>query len=308
MNLKELKSHLRDIIVPVTTPFKEDYSIDFDALRVLMEFYLKNNIRCFIAAGTTAQCYALNKDEHRNIVRLIVNMCSDYNDTFVLAGCSHASTAGSNRLADICQEEKADALLLTPPICRPDSDMCIIHYLDVSKNHDIPMIIYHDKEMPEDIHLWEKFASEPNILGVKFATWNLYLAKQLIYKYRDRLIIYGGGTMLMYLSLAQHGSPGYVASYASFIPEIEHYFVELVNKNRFKDAARIAELEFEMFDLLGNKNWFSLLNALINASGLPGMYVRKPLSNWEESDLPRIKKFIININKKYKEIRSSLQS
>jgi 4-hydroxy-tetrahydrodipicolinate synthase len=306
MKLEELKSRLKGIIIPVTTPFDENGNVDINALENLMEFYLKNNIKCFIAAGSTGQCYVLSEEEHRMVVRTIVNMCSDYDDTFVLAGCSHTSTATSNRIADICQEEGADSLLLTPPYYRTHGDMCVVHYLDVAKSHDIPLIIYHDQIMPEDINLWDEFVMEPNILGVKFATWNLYLAREIIYKYRNRLAVYGGGSMLLYLPLALHGSLGYVASYASFMPEIENDFIDLVDKGRIKDAARIAELEFDLFNFLGTRNWFSLIVALINASGLPGMHVRKPLSDWEESDIPRVKDFIKNIKSKYKEIKKEL--
>jgi len=307
MNLVELRSSLKGVIIPVTTPFKENSEIDHDALKKLMEFYLKNNIRCFIAAGSTGQCSALNKDEHRRIVRTIVDMCSEHEDTFVLASCSHTSTAVSNELADINQEEGADALLLTPTYYRTHGDMCVVHFKDVGKNHDIPLIIYHDQIMPEDISLWDKFVTEPNILGVKFATSNLYLARELIYKYRDRLAIYGGGSMLLYLPMALHGSTGYVGGYANFMPEIENDFMQLVNEGRFEDAARIAELEFDLFDnLSGGKNWFNLIVALINASGLPGGHCRKPLPDWEKSDMQRLKEFITNIEIKYSKIKKQL--
>jgi len=306
MNLIELRSRLKGVIVPVTTPFKENSEVDFDALKK-WNFILKNNMMCFISAGSKWQCYALNKDEHRRIVGAIVDICSDYEDTFVLAACSHTSTAVSNKLADICQEEGADALLLTPPYYRTHSDMCVVHFTDVGKNHDIPLIIYHDQIMPENILLWDKFVVEPNILGVKFATSNLYLARELIYKYRDRLAIYGGGSMLLYLPMALHGSTGYVGGYANFMPEIENDFMQLVNEGRFEDAARIAELEYDLFsNLSGDKDWFSLIVALINASGLPGGHCRKPLSDWEKSDMPRIKEFIKSIKIKHSKLRKQL--
>jgi len=77
MNLVELRSSLKGVIIPVTTPFKENSEVDYDALKKLMEFYLKNNIRCFIAAGSTGQCSALEKNEHRRIIMTIVDMCSE---------------------------------------------------------------------------------------------------------------------------------------------------------------------------------------------------------------------------------------
>jgi 4-hydroxy-tetrahydrodipicolinate synthase len=228
MDLCILRERLKGIIVPVTTPFNEKFEIDYDALETLMKFYLDNGLKCFIAAGSTGECYVLTAEEHEKVVKTIVNTCKKYKDTFVLGACSHTSTAMSNKLADICQDAGVDGLLLTPPYYLNHSDMCPVHYRSVAKNHDIPLIIYHNKAMPEDMSLWEEFVKEPNILGVKFATHNIYMARQLISKYRDRLVIYGGGSMLQYLPMALHGSPGYVGGFCNFMPQIELDSIKLL--------------------------------------------------------------------------------
>jgi dihydrodipicolinate synthase/N-acetylneuraminate lyase len=128
------------------------------------------------------------------------------------------------------------------------------------------------------------------------------MARQLISKYRDRLVIYGGGSMLQYLPMALHGSPGYVGGFCNFMPQIELDFMKLMDEGHIKEAARLAELEFDLFDLLGSGNWFNFLVALINASGLPGGHCRPPLPDWPSGDVEKFKRFLCEMEFKYDEI------
>ena len=306
MNVDDLKKKLKGTIIPVTTPFTASYAVDYDALEQLMRFYLENGLRRFIAAGSTGQCYVLDEEEHRNVVGTIVKACKEYDDSFVLGACSHTATAVSNRLADICQDEGADALLMTPPYYRTHKDMCIVHYKDVAKNHELPFIIYHDDIMPEDIAMWDEIVKEPKILGVKFATGNIAFARQIIVRYRDRLAVFGGGSMMQFLPMCLHGSTGYVSSFASFMPKIEQDFQKFIDAKDYCSAARIAELEFDLFELMGDRSWFSFLVGLINACGLPGKHCRPPLPDCKQEDYPVFEKFIADIEVKHLKILNEL--
>ena len=308
LSVNELGEKLTGTIIPVTTPFKKTLEVDYEALRSLMRFYLDNGLRCFIAAGSTGQCYVLSEEEHGMIVRTIVQECKEYEDSFVLGACAHTSTAVSNRLADICQSEGVDALLMTAPYYRTHRDMCIIHYKDVAKKHDIPLVIYHDEVMPEDIEMWDDIVEEPNILGVKFATGNIDFGRKIITRYRGRLAVFGGGSMMQFMPFALHGATGYVSSYASFMPQIEKDFLAFMQKGEFKKAARVAELEYDLFDVMGKRSWFSYVVGLINACGLPGGYCRPPLPDCKEEDYPLFKKFIAETKAKHAKLMEELKA
>lgn len=308
LSVNELGEKLTGTIIPVTTPFKKTLEVDYEALRSLMRFYLDNGLRCFIAAGSTGQCYVLSEEEHRMIVRTIVEECKEYENSFVLGACAHTSTAVSNRLADICQNEGVDALLMTAPYYRTHRDMCIIHYKDVAKKHYIPLVIYHDEVMPEDIEMWDEIVKEPNILGVKFATGNIDFGRKIITRYRGRLAVFGGGSMMQFMPFALHGATGYVSSYASFMPQIEKDFLAFMQKGEFEKAARVAELEYELFAVMGKRSWFSYVVGLINACGLPGGYCRPPLPDCKQEDYPLFKKFIAETKERHAKLMEELEA
>ena len=114
--LEEAKARLRGPVVPMTTPIKADGAVDYDGLSKLTRFYVEGGIKVLIAVGTTGYCYALTEEEHRRAVETIVQAADGR--AFVIAGVSHSGTMMSNRLADICENAGADALLMTPPITK----------------------------------------------------------------------------------------------------------------------------------------------------------------------------------------------
>ena len=58
--------------VALITPFKEDGSIDFDALPRLVDYQLENGTDYIVALGTTAETPTLFRQEKNEVVRCIV--------------------------------------------------------------------------------------------------------------------------------------------------------------------------------------------------------------------------------------------
>ena len=58
---------LRGMGVALVTPFKSDKSIDYDALRVLIEYLIGNDCDYLVVLGTTAETPTLSKDERQDI-------------------------------------------------------------------------------------------------------------------------------------------------------------------------------------------------------------------------------------------------
>ena len=57
--------------VALVTPFKEDFSIDFDALENLVEDQISNGMDYLVALGTTAETPTLSVDEQKEVVKCI---------------------------------------------------------------------------------------------------------------------------------------------------------------------------------------------------------------------------------------------
>lgn len=66
------KVNFRGLGVALITPFKEEGSVDFEALSRLLDFQLANGTDYIVALGTTAETPTLSGKEKVEIVRFIV--------------------------------------------------------------------------------------------------------------------------------------------------------------------------------------------------------------------------------------------
>ena len=58
--------------VALITPFKEDLSVDFEALVQLVNFNIDNGINYLVINGTTAESATISKEEKLRIIALII--------------------------------------------------------------------------------------------------------------------------------------------------------------------------------------------------------------------------------------------
>jgi 4-hydroxy-tetrahydrodipicolinate synthase len=73
------------------TPFKEDFSIDFDGLRKNISFQINQGIKGVLAVGTTGESPTLSTNEHNEVIAKARTLAADGCD--ILAGTGSNSTA-----------------------------------------------------------------------------------------------------------------------------------------------------------------------------------------------------------------------
>ena len=64
--------NLQGLGIALITPFKEDESIDFDALQKTIEYQVQNGVDYIVVLGTTAETPALTEDEKSEITKVAV--------------------------------------------------------------------------------------------------------------------------------------------------------------------------------------------------------------------------------------------
>ncbi len=290
------KKSLKGPIVPLTTPIREDDSVDYDGLVKLVNFYIENGIKTFIAVGTTGYCYALRPDEHEKAVKTTVQTAAGR--AYTIAGVSHSGTAMANDLADRCEKVGADALLMVPPYYHQTRSFegCFQHYKVVSENHSLPMIIYNMPYSNFKVDFFRKCAEVENILCVKEASGNYNFARDLLIELGNRYIVLGGGSMQYYLWLWMWGSPAYVTSIANLVPQVETQFYHHLEENNLPAATRVvADLENPFIRLMTEYGWHESLHAALKLFGLPATKLRLPLVEPPPEHIKKIKNELVKL-------------
>ncbi|WP_148253482.1 4-hydroxy-tetrahydrodipicolinate synthase [Aidingimonas lacisalsi] len=206
-------------IVALATPMKADGSIDWEALRRLVDFHLDNGTDGIAAAGTTGEPTTMSFAEHFDVIRTVVE---EVNGRIpVIAGTGANATSEAVELARYAKEVGADyCLSVCPYYNKPTQEGLYQHFKAVAEGADMPVILYNvPGRTCSDLYNETVFrlAELNNIVGLKDATGNLERAEELV----DRLkgsdfMLYSGddATACDFMLMGGHGDISVTANVA----------------------------------------------------------------------------------------------
>ena len=212
-------------IVALVTPMHEDGSVDYAALRKLIDWHVAEGTDCIGVVGTTGESPTVNVEEHCEIIRVAVEQAAKR--VPILAGCGANSTAEAIELAKFAQKVGADCQLqVVPYYNKPTQEGQYLHFKAIAEatGGDLPIMLYNvpgrsGADMLHDTVL--RLAQVPGIFGIKEATGNLERAQWLIKETPAEFSVYSGddptaiGLMLM-------GGQGNVSVSANIAPRQMH--------------------------------------------------------------------------------------
>jgi 4-hydroxy-tetrahydrodipicolinate synthase len=200
----------------LVTPFQNG-AIDFDTLEELIEFQLENGIDAIVPVGTTGECPTLSHEEHKEVIRRVVDVVSG--QVPVIAGAGSNSTAEAIELTAYAKRAGADATLQVGPYYnKPTQEGFYQHFKAIAEEVDLPIILYNIPGRcaagmtPETI---ARLAEIENIVAIKEATGNLDQASEIAMRC-DLTIISGDDSLT--LPLASVGGKGVISVVANIVP------------------------------------------------------------------------------------------
>ncbi len=181
-------------LVALATPMFADGALDWDALKKLVDFHVKQGTHGIVAVGTTGESPTLDMDEHIEVIRRTVEYAAGRLP--VIAGTGANSTSEALELTEGAKRVGADAaLLVTPYYNKPTQEGLYLHYRKIAESVDLPQILYNVPgrtacDMSNDTVV--RLAEVPNIIGIKDATGNLERGRDLIQRVGDKIAVYSG--------------------------------------------------------------------------------------------------------------------
>ena len=161
-------------IPALITPFN-NYAVDCDAYKALIERQLQSGSSALVPVGTTGESATLSHEEHRQVVNMCIETAAGR--VPVIAGCGSNSTAEAIGLVEYAKSAGADAALVVCPYYnRPDQEGLEAHFTAINNAVELPVILYNvpgrtvSDLLPETVG---RLAKLPNIIGIKDATGDL---------------------------------------------------------------------------------------------------------------------------------------
>jgi 4-hydroxy-tetrahydrodipicolinate synthase len=129
------------IYTPVITPYRDDYSIDYERLGEVVDFLIDAGVHGIISAGTTGEYYAQSMAERFELMKFIQQRIKGR--TSYIVGTGALRTEESIEYAQAAVEVGADALLVaTPPYSLPTERENALHALAIDRVANLPIILY----------------------------------------------------------------------------------------------------------------------------------------------------------------------
>ena len=128
-------------IVALVTPMHDDGSIDYDALRRLIDWHIAEGTQCIGVVGTTGESPTVTVEEHCEVIRVAVEHARGR--VPVMAGTGANSTAEAIELSRFALKVGADCTLsVVPYYNKPSQEGIYRHFRAIAEAVDIPMVLY----------------------------------------------------------------------------------------------------------------------------------------------------------------------
>jgi 4-hydroxy-tetrahydrodipicolinate synthase len=273
--------------VALITPFKDDFTIDIEALRRIVNFSIDGGIEYLVVLGTTAENATLSDEEKELVITAIIEVNAG-RLPLVLG-------VGGNNTSSIVEELHtrdlsafAAILSVSPYYNKPSQEGIYQHFKAVSEASPIPVILYNvpgrtsSNMLPSTvIRLANDFK---NIVAIKEAAGDLVQAMQLLKnKPKDFLVISGDDMIALPVVLA--GGAGVISVIGQGFPKEFSEMIRLGLNRKVDDAFKLHFLLMDCIDMIfeqgnpaGIKEVFSILDITENVVRLPLVSVDESLS------------------------------
>lgn len=234
-------------IVALVTPMHEDGSVDYAALRRLIDWHIAEGTDCIGVVGTTGESPTVSMQENCEIIRIAVQHAAGR--VPVMAGTGANSTAEAIELTRYAKEVGADChLSVVPYYNRPSQEGIYRHFRAVAEAVDLPLVLYNVPGRTVADMLPEttlRLAQVPGVVGIKDATGDLARAADLLRRLPPHFAVYSGNDDSA-LALVLLGGHGVISVTANVAPRL---MSEMVKAALAGDLARARQINNQLLPL-----------------------------------------------------------
>lgn len=282
--------HLQGSIVAMVTPFREDGSVNFDALTKLLERQIAAGTDGILTLGTTGEYSTMTHEEDAAVVEHTIRVVDGR--VPVIVGSGSNCTATQIEKSVQYQDMGADALLLIAPYYnKANPEGMYRHFAETADRVRIPCILYNVPgrtgcSIP--VPVVERLAKHPNIAGIKEASGDMSYAVKIARCVGPDFALYSGNDDITVPILSVGGS-GVISVYANVMPAMCH---QIVADYLAGDRAKALENHLRYLQLMNDL--FLEVNpipvkAALNLMGLEAGPMRLPLCGMSREHTERLR-------------------
>lgn len=278
--------HFEGIYTPVITPFKSDYSIDYDAYSIHVQYLLESGVHGLMIGGTTGEYYVESHEERVELLKIARQICGD--KLQIIFGTGSVDPKSSIKLAEDAAKYKADVVLLaTPPYSLPTQRELAEHALTIDRAANLPAMLYNYPDrmgVNMESEFFDRVASCDNICSIKESSGDINRLHMLVNDYPKIQVACGMDDQA--LEFFAWGAKSWVCAGSNFLPT-EHIalYNACVVQNDFAKGRRIMAEMMPLMHVLEQGGKF--IQSVKHGVTLDGRFageVRKPLLGLDDAE------------------------
>lgn len=280
--------------VALITPFKEDFSIDVEGLKRVVDFNIENGINYLVVLGTTAESATLSKEEKQLVIDT-VKAANNGRIPMVLG------IGGNNTQEVIAEMESRDLegftaiLSVSPYYNKPTQEGIYQHFAAIAKKAPLPIILYNvpgrtaSNILPATVF---RLANDfENIVAIKEAAGDIVQAMELISGCpKDFLVISGDDIITLPMVLA--GGAGVISVIGEGFPKEFSTMVRLGLERKVDEAYQIHYKLAPAIDYIFEEGNPAGIKAVFKKLGICGDTLRLPLVGVSDGLREKIDAFV----------------
>jgi len=217
--------------VALITPMFDDGEVDYASLENLIDFHIDSGTSSIVSVGTTGESATVGVHEHLHVIEHTIEYAAKRIP--VIAGTGANSTSEAIELTQEAKNLGADAcLLVTPYYNKPTQEGLYQHFKLIAETVDIDQLLYNVPgrtavDMSVDTTL--RLAEIENIIGIKDATGDLSVIKQLVERCPEDFLLLTGddATALDFILCGGHGG---ISVTANIVPkELQKVYLSAIS-------------------------------------------------------------------------------
>ena len=262
----------------VTTPMREDLSLDFDFLSRQLETMLSAGCKGFVLLGSLGESATLSFEEKGQVLETGKRALGGRAP--LVAGIAALSTAEAVATAKLAEAKGCDGLMVLPAyVYRTDPRETAAHYSAVIGATRLPCMLYNNPVaygtdvLPEDLAALAK--KHPNLVAVKESSEDVRRVSAIRGLLGERLAIFVGVDDIIVEGIAA-GAVGWVAGLVNAFPVESVRLFDLALEGRTEEARALYDWFLPLLRLDVVPKFVQLIKLVQQETGTGSERVRPP--------------------------------
>lgn len=260
-------------------PFKQDGSVDYEAILRLVEYQLENGADFFCILATTGETPTLTREERQKIKDLVVDKvqtrvpilmgCGGYNTAAIVEELRNGDFKGVDGILSVC-----------PYYNKPSQEGLYQHFKTIAAATQLPVVLYNvpgrtgvNMKAETTVRLARDCQ---NIVAIKEASGNLEQVDEIIKNKPHDFDVISGDDALTF-PMISCGAVGVISVIGNALPKEFSKMIRLQMRGEYDPARKIHHRFTDLFSLLFVDGNPAGVKAMLHEMGFIENVLRLPL-------------------------------